>query len=369
MNCQIRCRLLIGVVLWITATPEFAAVAGSSKTTERPSSGYSVVSKHEEIVAKAKKEGKLRILTTMDDADIRLNTAAFKKKYPFLDVKALQSRGTDSAQRLLLEIKSGMASEWDVILVSADFYSEYPPYLWKADVLEMAKQGVLQIPPAMIDPHSRNILAVFSYFQATAYNAKLVSSGLVPKTLKDLLRPEFKGRKFALDIRPKDVAGLVPAWGLEKTLEFARKLATQQPIWVRGGTRVMTSIVSGEIPMMVGNNYGSVREAQQKDPAGVLKYVLLEPVPVRFGNAQAILSTAQNPHAGLLWLEWLATPEAQRIIDETEPFSSSVHIRGGIVEQELRGKKLSVVDWEHYPRMEHWQTKIVEAYGFPKADK
>src|SRR5687767_12069171 len=114
MKCQIRCRWLIGVLFWIAATPVFAAVAGSSKTTERPSSGYSVIGNHEEIVAKAKKEGKLRILTTMDDADIRLNTAAFKKKYPFLDVKALQSRGTDSAQRLLLEIKSGMASDWDV---------------------------------------------------------------------------------------------------------------------------------------------------------------------------------------------------------------------------------------------------------------
>jgi ABC-type Fe3+ transport system substrate-binding protein len=96
--------------------------------------------------------------------------------------------------------------------------------------------------------------------------------------------------------------------------------------------------------------------------------VLLEPVPVRFGNAQAILAGAQNPHAALLWLEWLATPEAQKIIDDTEPFSSSIYVRGGVVEQELRGKKLSVVDWDQYPRMEHWQAKIVEAYGFPKAD-
>jgi hypothetical protein len=47
---------------------------------------------------------------------------------------------------------------------------------------------------------------------------KVGSPNLVPKTLEDLLRPELKGRKFAVDIRPKDVAGLVPAWGLEKTL-------------------------------------------------------------------------------------------------------------------------------------------------------
>jgi ABC-type Fe3+ transport system substrate-binding protein len=212
------------------------------------------------------------------------------------------------------------------------------------------------------------VLASFSYFQATAYNSKLIAANLVPKTLNDLLRPELKGRKFAVDIRPKDVAGLVPAWGMEKTLDFARKIASQEPIWVRGGSRIMMSVISGDIPMMMGNNYGSVREAQRKDPAGVLQYAILEPVPVRFGNAQAILLGARHPYAGLLWLEWLASPEAQKIIDDTEPYSSSVYVRGGVVEQELRGKSLSVVDWEHYPRMEDWQTKIVAAYGFPKAE-
>ena len=347
----------------VLGSPLFAATAKPAE-----SQGYVFISSRDEIISMAKKEGRLRILTTMDDADTKANTAAFKKKYPFLDVQALQSRGADSAQRLLLEIKSGMAKDWDVVLVSADFYSEYHPYLWKVDILEMAKKGILQIPPQMIDPRNKNVLASFSYFQATAYNSKLIQGNLVPKTLNDLLRPELKGRKFAVDIRPKDVAGLVPAWGLEKTLDFARKIAAQQPIWVRGGARVMMSVISGEIPMMMGNNYGSVRKAQQKDAAGVLQYAILEPVPVRFGNAQAILTGARHAYAGLLWLEWLASPEAQKIIDDTEPFSSSVYVRGGVVEQELRGKSLSVVDWEHYPRMEDWQAKIVAAYGFPKAD-
>ena len=330
--------------------------------------GYAFINSHDEIIAKAKKEGRLRILTTMDDADIKAQITAFTKKYPFINTQAQQSRGTDSAQRLLLEIKSGMAKDWDVVLVSADFYSEYHSFLWKVDLIRMAKQGVLQIPTAMIDPTQKNTLAVFSYFQATAYNSKLVLPNLVPKTMDDLLKPELKGRKFAVDIRPKDMAGLVPAWGLEQTLDYARKIATQQPIWVRGGSRTMASVLSGEIPMMVGNNYGSVKEAQFKDPTGVLQYAILEPVPVRFGNVQAIQITAQRPHAGLLWLEWLASAEAQKLIDEHEPLSSSVYVRGGAVEQELRGKKLSVVDWEHYQHMEHWQSKITEAYGFPKVD-
>jgi hypothetical protein len=43
-------------------------------------------------------------------------------------------------------------------------------------------------------------------------------------------------------------------------------------------------------------------------------------------------------------------------------------VRGGIVEQELRGKNLSMVKWEDHQSMDQWQAKIVEAYGFPKVD-
>jgi hypothetical protein len=64
----------------------------------------------------------------------------------------------------------------------------------------------------------------------------------------------------------------------------------------------------------------------------------------------------------------MASPETQTIIDEHEPLASSVYVRGGAVEQELRGKKLSVVSWEHHPKIEEWQAKVFEAYGFPKPE-
>ena len=77
---------------------------------------------------------------------------------------------------------------------------------------------------------------------------------------------------------------------------------------------------------------------------------------------------AQHLNAALLWLEWMASPEAQKLADDHEPSSSSLHIRGSAVEQELRGKKLSVVSWEHHQQMDQWQAKVVEVYGFPKAE-
>ena len=123
-----------------------------------------------------------------------------------------------------------------------------------------------------------------------------------------MLKPEWKGRKFGTDIRPQELAALVPAWGLEKTVDYARKIAAQQPIWARGGSRPLAALAAGEIPLyLFGANYGSVTRAQRKDPLGVIQLTILEPVPVRIGVEQAILEILKTLHAALLWLSlWLA---------------------------------------------------------------
>ncbi|MGH7848398.1 MAG: ABC transporter substrate-binding protein [Candidatus Binatia bacterium] len=345
----------------------FIIICVPSESRAASLTGYTSFSSHEEIVAQAKKERKVRIIASMDPAGIKAAIAAFSRKYPFIEPYIQETKGSDADQRLLLEIKSGTAGEWDVIPISADFSSEYLPYLWTVDFSRMAREKILHIPLGTIDPQHPNRVASFTHFQVTAYNPKLVPAAQVPKTWEDLLQPQWKGRKIAVDIRPSEIAALVPAWGLEKTVEFARRIAAHQPVWVRGASRTLTSIIAGEIPMMASPNFGSVKKMQVKDRTGLLQYSSLEPVPVRFGNLQGILSSSQRRHAALLWIEWLLSPEAQKIIDDIQ-FSSSLYVADSLVERELRGKKLSVVDWEHHQSMEKWISKVVEAYGFPKAE-
>jgi ABC-type Fe3+ transport system substrate-binding protein len=330
--------------------------------------GYIFFTDKAEIVSKAKPEGKLRILTGLSGS-IRATTEAFKKKYPFINIYVEEIKNPDAGQRLLLEVTAGAARDWDIMRVHSDFYREWLPHLWKADLLGMAEHGVVQIPPEMIDPKNRNVVALVSRFEVVAYNKNLVVPGQLPKTWENMLKPEWKGRKFGADIRPQELAALVPAWGLEKTVDYARKIAAQQPIWARGGSRPLAALAAGEIPLyLFGANYGSVTRAQRKDPLGIVQFITLEPVPVRIGVEQAILETSQNRHAALLWLEFLAGEEAQKLLDQYEPLTASVYSRGSAAEQALRGKKLSVVSWENNENMEQWIAKLVEAYGFPKAD-
>jgi iron(III) transport system substrate-binding protein len=349
------------------AAPANPALAVAKKDAE--AKGYIFLGSHDEVVSNAKKEGNLRVLGSLDKASLKVLSEAFKKKYPFINARAEEINGTEVYLRMIQEMKAGLAKNWDVNYLAFDYYNDYLPYQKKFDILGMAQQGVLQIPTKAIDPVHRHVIVVASDLQVVAYNKQLWPTEKIPDSWEGLLREEFKERKFMLDIRPKDIAALVPAWGLEKTLDYARKLAAQNPVWVRGNARAMPLVLSGERPILVGPNLGTVLEAQDKDPTKAVAYKIIEPVPTRLNEAQAILGASSNPHAALLWLEFVVSPEGQAILDKHEPYGASLLAAGSIQEKLTKGLKLSVLDWDHYSKMGEYQKKIVEAYGFPRAGK
>jgi ABC-type Fe3+ transport system substrate-binding protein len=331
--------------------------------------GYLFESNHDEIVAKAKKESKLRFLTSWDSRVMEQMGRALKKKYPFIDITVGEHGSVESAQRFLLELKAGRGKEWDVTRLYTEFYDQYTPFLKKFDLRSMAEQGVLAVPPKMVDPQTRNSIFLTSEPSVVAYNKKLISEDKVPNSWHDFLKPEFKGRKFIADIRPLALAVLVPAWGMDKVLDFAKKIAAQDPIWVRGHTKPLTALMAGEYALFLGPNYGSVAGVQVKDRLGVVGYKLPEPVPLRIHQANAILESAANPYSGLLLLEFSASREGQKIIDEYSPLAASVFAPGSHQEQILKGKNLSIVDAAHYDKLDDYMDKIVQAYGLPKESK
>src|SRR5262245_14268985 len=360
-------------VPWLIAGGAFAAAPDSvllPAKREAEAKGYIFAASHDEIVAAAKKEGKMRALSGFPPEAIKALAAAFKRRYPFVDAQVVELESTDGYQRFLLEMKAGSAREWDASVIGLEFYKEYAPYQKRFDILGMASQGVVNILPQMVDPMSRNIVAVCSGMQVVAYNRKLLSEQQVPERWEGFLEPQFKGRRFIADIRPKDVAALVPAWGLEKPLDFARKLAAQQPVWVRGGSRLLNAMTAGEYALFLGPNFNTVVRFQAKDATGSLAYKIVEPVPTRlFHMADGVLHSSAHPYGGLLWLEFQASFEGQKILDEYAPVQASIFTPGSAMAKETGGRKLSGVDWNHLTRMEEYQAKISEAYGFPKEGK
>ena len=361
------------LILW-GLVPNSAALSASSSDLvakakqEAESKGYIFVSNRDEIVAKAKKEGRLRAITGLSTSAIKPMVEAFRKKYPFLEVHVEEIEGTEAYERFLLELKAGRAKGWDSTYLPYDNYKAFLPYQMKIDILGMVFSGILNIHPRMVDPVNRNTVSANTIPQVVVYNRKLIAEDKVPDKWEDFLKPEFKGRKFMADIRPSSVAALVPAWGLERTLDFARKLVAQEPAWVRGGTRGITALQAGEFPLCLAVQFSSIKRSQAKDPTGTVGYKLAEPVPVRVvSRIDGVLSMADHPNAALLWLEFHASPEGQKVLEDHGPFQASLFTTGSSTERETRGKKLSEVDWEQLGKLDEYEAKIIEAYGFPKA--
>jgi ABC-type Fe3+ transport system substrate-binding protein len=355
---------------WHFAAQALAASAGPSLMKAKQNAeaqGYIFETSRDEIVARAKKEGKLRVMSSLDPGSFKPMADSFKKKYPFIDIQIHEITGAEALQRHLLELKAGTVRDWDVLHASEDFYSDYAAQAMKIDILGMAEQGVLNINPKMVDPVNRTIVAVASGLCSIAYNKDRVPADRVPNQLEDVLKPEFKGKKMTVDVRPHCMAALMAAQGEEWVVNYARKIRDQDPVWVRGNTRALTAISVGEYSMHQLTNYHSCVRATRKDKNKSLMCKVIEPVSIRIQEPDFIVKNAASPAAGLLFLEHQASPEGQKVLDESEPVKSSL-FSGGEVSKILQGKKISLNDFQTYHKTANWMKMIVEAYGFPRVE-
>jgi iron(III) transport system substrate-binding protein len=336
---------------------------------EAEAKGFTFETSHDEIVAKARKEGSLKVLSGSDPSVYPNMMESFKKKYPFLKIEMVEITGPDSAQRFVTELKAGSRNDFDVAHASTDFYPEYLPFAKKFDLLGMAELKVLHMPQKMIDPKNRAIAALGSAISVVAYNKNLIPANKVPNRWDEFLKPEFKGRKFLVDMRPHPFAAY-PACpqeglGLEWMLKYARGLHEQNPVWSRGHARALNAIMAGEYALHSGTHYQSVMRAMAKDPTGTLQFKIVEPVPVRLTELELVLASAQHPYAAMLFLEHEASPEGQDIIDKQD-FVGSIFVAGSNMSKTIEGKKLCINSFADFDNSSKWMSMAIEAFGFPK---
>src|SRR5262245_6521569 len=269
MNQSLR-FVAVGCLLgsWLFAFSALAAESAALQKArkEAEAKGFVFVGNRDEIVAKAKKEGKVKVGSTLDPDTYKPMVESFKKKYPFIDTQMEELSGAVYGEKFLMEVGAGKATDWDLVHAPEDMYSRFAENAMKFDLLGMAQHGALAINPRMVDPELRTIVSVGSALCGMVYNRELIAPDKVPNKWEDFLRPEFKGRKLIVDIRPYCNAALVSVLGDEWVKNYASKLKDQQPVWSRGQTRALSAILAGEYPMHQVANYHSCARAQWKTP-------------------------------------------------------------------------------------------------------
>jgi len=140
----------------------------------------------------------------------------------------------------------------------------------------------------------------------------------LPKKFDDLLKPALKG-KMAIS-SDESSARQFGAMVWAKSDSFIRKLKDQE-VTLHGasGPGFNQLIVSGEVPLsFVGFSTNVAHAAKKGAPVG---WHALDLAVANAGGV-GISANAQHPHAGLLLLDFLISPEGQKMFGETFAYGS-----------------------------------------------
>lgn len=261
-----------------------------------------------ELVAAAKKEGKIVYYTAVDVKVAEQVAKAFEARFPGVAVQVERSGAERVFQRIGQEYTSKIYNVDVVNSSDAAHFVHWKREGWLAPVLpeDVAKYYA----PAYRDPDG-----LFAAWRVTlspiAYNTKLIKPEEAPKSFADLLDPKWAG---------KIVKGHPGYSGtiLTQTFQVARdlgwtyfeKLALQRVMQVQSATDPPNKVVSGERPIMSdGTEYNVLLLKASGAPIDVVYPT--EGTPLVIGPS-GVMKNAPNPNAARLFQIWSFTVEAQQ---------------------------------------------------------
>jgi ABC-type Fe3+ transport system substrate-binding protein len=266
-------------------------------------------------IAAAKKEGQVVWYTTLIvNQIIRPLKAAFEKKYPGVTLQYTRADDLVTSAKILAEGQAGR--------VQADIFDGI------ANMLPLQEAGLLApftVPNAADYPPELKArdgywIAVIMYVFTPGINTALLPKDQAPKTFGDLLDPRLAGKMAwngsSMAGAYGFVANALTSMGEDKGMAYLRALAKQRVVNVEASSRaVLDQVIAGEYWMnLMAFNHHVVISARKGAPCDWLK---LEPTPVTL-DAVGLLKDAPHPNAARLLLEFLLSPDGQKVFQQNE---------------------------------------------------
>ena len=309
-------RAIIAVVVSIC----FFAAAGPA-----PAQTY------EQLIAGAKKEGRLVVYASATAPQLQMYFSAFNKKYPFIKTEFFRTGKQALLSKVLLEEQAKQRIA-DVIHTSV------------IETSIMKKRGALSkyvpleaasYPAQYKDPDG---LWTSAYASGTllGFNSRQVRRAEAPKNYEELLNPRWKN---AIAIDSNKIEWFAMLLKL-KGQAFMEKLAAQQPTVRSGNTLVLQLLAAGEFPVSAGVYEYSVEDLKTK--GAPLDWIGLEPV-ITYTVAVSLPSQPPHPNSAKLFIEWLLSKEGQEIVNQygRVPIRDDVESKYGKI---LKQHKLLMTD-------------------------
>jgi len=252
----------------------------------------------------AKKEGQVTFYTS-NTWMAGYVSQEFGRKYPFIktnvwrsDSKELLKRLTDeaAASRFIADVVE-TSPDYMALLIEAKMFQElFSPELGPYDnnAKVKGKNGIFHWT-------SREL------YISLGFNTSLIPPAEAPKTMKDLLEPKWKGKMTIAGTTTGTqwIGAVVEAYGREFLDKIANQDVNVQNI---SGAALAELVASGEVPLSPTIFNSNIAVARQK--GAPVDWRPIDPVVATTGTS-GMVAKAPNPHAALLFLDFLHSKEGQ----------------------------------------------------------
>jgi iron(III) transport system substrate-binding protein len=261
-----------------------------------------------EMLAAAKKEGRVTWYTSVDVKVAEAVAKTFRAEYPGIEIEVERSGSERVFQRINQEYQSSIHNVDVVNSSDASHFLFWKQQKWLAP---HTPPDVKRYPAQYKDPEG-----YYATWRATlsvmGYNTKLVDPNDAPTSYADLLDPKWKG-KLVKSHPGYSGTALTGTYAIVKALgwDYLEKLSKQNVLQVQSTTATPKSIASGERAAMVdGNEYNMFIEIDAKSP---VKIVYPKEGTPFVTSPSAIFAEAPHPNAARVLENFLFTLKIQQL--------------------------------------------------------
>lgn len=288
------------------------------------------------LVAEGKKEGRVVIYGSMETDIFDGVQQGFEKKTG-IKVDYWRAAGASVLERASTEKKANKVN-YDLVLNNAG-----PMEILLAEGAlakydsPMAKNFAAEFQHPQLGPSYRTSIV------GIVYNKSIITPDKAPKSLEDLLKPEFRGKIAFPDPSRGAVAVMWPMslyklMGKERADKFLRDLGATKPVIVEGVLPAAERVTTGETPIAITYLKYVISFGQKGAP---LDYVRQDKL-LSHGHAITMSSRAARPNAAKAFLDYFYSDESLKVMAKFGEFVT----RKGIYPPLTDADKINVVEMD-----------------------
>jgi len=275
---------------------------------------FSLLAQDAKLIAEGKKEGKVVIYGSMETDIFEGVQQGFEKKTG-IKVDYWRAAGATVLERASSERRANKVG-YDLVLNNAG-----PMEILLAEGAlakydsPLAKNFAAEFQHAQLGPSYRTSIV------GIVYNKSILSADKAPKSLEDLLKPEYRGKLAFPDPQRGAVAIMWPMslyklMGKERADKYLRDLAATKPVIVEGVLPAAERVTTGETPVAITYLKYVIGFGQKGAP---LDYVRQDKM-LGHGHAIAMSSRAAHPNAAKAFMDYFYSDESLKVMAKSGEF-------------------------------------------------